>query len=218
MGELGEETKYARFDLTLPETREKQRIPQSLIAQRLRNTITDLRRDQENEKLDQQFDIVTLSICDEILATFKCIYYKYVDPNNAIFMINISSRLRKTSTEQLDHEYYNRLRESKVVSGNDEIGRGESDISLVSLSGSGRDMKYSVINADLQEYLTNNPNLSEKQVLKWMLKQIIIPMERNVAEIANLMNDSFSRFKTSQQELFFKLCEMKPIQSQSSLP
>ena len=36
-------------------------------------------------------------------------------------MINISSRLRQTSTEQLDHECYNRLRESKTVSGNDEI-------------------------------------------------------------------------------------------------
>ena len=57
-------------------------------------------------------------------------------------------------------------------------------------------MRYSVINADLQEYLTNNPNLSEKQVLKWMLKQIMKPMERNVAEIAKLMNDSFLRFKT----------------------
>ena len=211
MAELGEETKYARFDLALPKATETEHIPQSLIAQRLRNTINDLRKGQKVTKLNEQFDIVTISICDEIVVTFKSIYYKYVDPSNAIFMINISSRLRKTSTEQLDHDYYTKLRESQASNG---VQRADSDVSLASLNTSiaRRDMKYSVINADLQVYLTRNPNSTEKEVLKWVLKQLIIPMERNVSEIANLMNDSFSRFKTSQQQLFFKLCEMKTLQ------
>ena len=42
-------------------------------------------------------------ICSEIIKTFRLMYYKYIDPKDALFMINIPGRQRRQLKRLLDH-------------------------------------------------------------------------------------------------------------------
>ena len=102
-----------------------------------------------------------------VIVAFKSLYRKYIDANNAPFMINISSRQRRSLMMSLDNQYY-----SKTMKRNNNSNNSDgSGIAMID-----------------DEFENNNKSN------KWLLTQVVEKMDITAKEITKLMNDSFLRF------------------------
>ena len=110
MNQLNKSNVYTKYKLKLPETNSNMNsihyFPQSIIAQRLNNSLEKFLVDDIDIKDDKFDNSKTLIVCKHIILAFKSIYYKYIDDSDAIFMINVSSPSRNKVTKLLDADYY----------------------------------------------------------------------------------------------------------------
>ena len=58
-------------------------------------------------------------------------------------------------------------------------------------------------------------DITQHKMFKWLLQMIIVQFERSVGEIAYLMNDSFSRFKRGDTDLYMKLSQLSSVEPSS---
>ena len=164
----------------------------------------------------------------EIIDTFRQLFQKYVDAQRAVFMINISSGKRNELMRLFDTRYYNsfKMKQNKINSQGVSNTKRIFNVSLLTqrsnqlASGSDRNdanavRQRSMINEKLDERILrlkssatsdfNNETELQRAVLKWLLLTIMETFEGSVREIAFLMNDSFSRFRTNHNDLYDKL-------------
>ena len=107
--------------VTLPNAKE---IPQSHIAQTMNENIlligslpptphSSIQKDS-NELYKLQYK-QCLQIGFEIIFAFQCLYSKYIDPNKALFQINISHLIRNALTQSLDTHFYHFNRKKQHI-------------------------------------------------------------------------------------------------------
>ena len=121
-----------------------------------------------------------------IIEVFANLYSKYIDPNKAPLMINISDPKRKQLIEMLDTRYY------KYQMQNIEIGNKEEDVS-----------------GDYNHLRLIEKYWQEKDYsIKWLLNQLVEKMDQAALEIGYLMNESFVRFKSNNPIIFAKAYKM----------
>jgi hypothetical protein len=117
--------------------------------------------------------------------------------------------------------------ESTGVAGG---GGGDSDIELDEKSNARKDNQdedadeddnvcrneLNLIKAKFGEYVQDNgKNLKEKELIEWLLNQLIQHMEDAVVEVSVLMNDSFSRFK-KEETIYEKACNLAEKQHENN--
>ena len=192
-------------------------IPESLIAQKLRN---GLQSNANNE-----------TKCVHIINAFKLIYGKYVDDKNALYMINISSANRKKLKHLFDHKYYQH--EMKQKENSDKKRKSLSlslslSLSIKSKTKHKHQMQSeleidNVINKNNTFVINMNNDFSflnqelktkiheiqskhmtvqdeENDLISWLLRRILIAMKPVIVQIGNLMGDSFDRFVVKQDK------------------
>ena len=158
--------------------------------------------------------IIAVQLCVEkdIICAFKRLYCKYIDPNNACFMLNISSMNRESLITLLDSKYYNnhirKQYSSKLVAtksikqlltfGGNGNGNGNGNSGGTNINN---DNDNSNINKSLCSEKKNDRSMIDEEYEKhneskeWLVKQLLIEMDRVAIEISQLMHDSFTRFK-----------------------
>ena len=200
-------SKYARHDLKLP-----QEIPKSMIAEKLNKELNNLISDvnNTNKNINNKVDAISILICEKIIIAFHSMYNKYIDPNNAIFMINISSRNRDILNNLFAENNYNNDRSRSRSYSIDLIKRR-----FFHAKQAQQNSKMLTITHEINYFITENINCLESILFKWILSKMIFAMERSVREISGLMNDSFKRFKRKHRQQFYDLC--KKIDQRSSL-
>ena len=226
MKQLSKETKFARYDLKLPIATTSSRkiknkgelndIPSSMIANKLNESLVDLIGNIDIDidiKIDdnKKADIISKTVCTKIISSFRCIYCKYINSNGAIFEINISSRNRNILRDLYDCNYYKRYQsinnDNKDKDDDDNVELKSIRLDSVDNNVKGTMSNYSMMNKKLDDYLLNsdNVNVSEYNLYKFVLSKIITRMEPSVYEISNLINDSYSRFINKNKKLYQKL-------------
>ena len=172
-------------------------------------------------------DVVSKTIVLKIVTAFERLYDKYIDSQNAVFMINISSRHRDMLAYNFDRKRYNPpviTATTPLQNINSQTSTGGSDdrdpkrsrgISFRKRSigrKSARNEQSTYLRDELKEYLksyqTKGLHLTQRDLIKWITKKILKSTEPSVREIATLMNDSFSRFKISQRDTYMDICQM----------
>ena len=157
-------------------------------------------------------------ICDEIIVAYDKLYSKYIDSQNAFYMINISGNVRNQIAYWFDKEQYKRLI-GKGKKGSGSFG----SFGIVSLSrkasvtghgnmskgdnrnheNNGDIIMTNNIRASFQDYIKDsknkNVNIEDVDLISWTLEQVLTTIEPSAIEIGNLMNDSFSRFRRQHQ-------------------
>ena len=164
------------------------------------------------------------NICHEIIDTFRQLFDKYIDARYAVFMVNVSSHNRDNLIKLFDTHYYK-------VNYNDNDNHNDNVNSKGIISSGMKLMKrfsktFVDVNSNSSQIETQrsliNDKLDEKccqlggdtnDLIKWLLVIIMEQFEANVREIAFLMNDSFSRFRANESELFQKLSIVTVSQS-----
>lgn len=180
-----------KFDMVLPPTLQDnvpsgRYIPESRISQELRTKLQTILNGNDDNDNDNKDTVLFVNLYPKmtsiIIDEFRKLYLKYVDTHHAMFMINIAGRNR--------HALSNLLRPHST-SGAHSNGNGNS------ISGiDDRMTQY------IEEMFTNKQiEINDKQIIKWVICKIMIPMESSVREISALLNDSFSRFKVSHNDL-----------------
>ena len=162
--------------------------------------------------LEIPISIIAVQLCvsNDIICAFKRLYKKYIDPNNACFMVNISSMNRETLVTLLDAKYYcNHIRKqhsAKLVSR-------KSIRQLVRFSGTDGDSNsngingISVANDNLNSSLYSEKKNDRSMIdqlfekhnksKEWLIRQLLICMDCVALELSQLMRDSFARFKSA---------------------
>ena len=59
----------------------------------------------------------------------------------------------------------------------------------------------------LKDYINQNINIAEKELFKWLLRQLVFKFEPSIYEVSGLLNDSFSRFRKKYKDQYYQLCE-----------
>ena len=161
----------------------------------------------KNDKSIPTSFIALKLMCDDnindelkIIQAFVSLYIKYIDPNGACFMINISSRRRQLLIQLLDANYYYRvhLGRHRATSGSLTIFSRKKQINQKQPTCwicEQWKSKTTVVSAKGIKLENELVNLNIAIDHKWLFQQLIIPMDSAAREIANLMKDSFSRFK-----------------------
>ena len=120
-----------------------------------------------------------------VIAAFKSLYKKYIDSNNAPFMINIASKNRERLMKSLDSEYY--LQQGKKPS----IFKLSINISLSLHSSDNGDRNSSYV----EKSMIDVEFKKHSESIQWLLAELITQMDPAAHEISVLMNDSFVRWK-----------------------
>ena len=183
----------------------------------------------------KKMDIISERICDKIIKAFERLYDKYICDKNASYMINISSRNRKNLKHLFDANYYKsqldkqqsksklnmNMNNNNGGTGNSRNSRNSSRMrfsikfSIVGYrnnisSQRGKGNMKTRMKAELKKFLKENINddgKTEADLIKWLLEQILFPFDESFKEIVFLMNDSYTRFKTQNRQLFVELCQ-----------
>ena len=169
-------------------------------------------------QFNRKLDIISENICGNIILAFSQIYDKYIDDDGAVYMINISSRNRNRLKYLFDVYYYKTQTGKKNIENiNNRHVKTSTKFSFKLTFGMTRSVAIDKKNAMcfvkemVKNYFKNSSNpendKTEFELLEWLFKTIINPMDAALLEIVFLMNDSFSRFKTQNRELFHQLCE-----------
>ena len=134
----------------------------------------------------------SLIVCDKVIFAFELLYRKYIDPKNAVFMINISANNRKVIMSLFDRTY-----------NDDDHNNNHNDPHNSKRSYH----KMVFIKRLLKNECKRNPHYLEKDLLKWLLARLIINVEKSVYEISSIMHDSISRFENEKAQLVADITE-----------
>ena len=224
--EMIQECKHVGFSLILPDDKS---IPQSRIAQTLHEKLILIINESGNSndndngndsgnvsgndknKAVENNSIVgkkNKKICLQIIDTFRQLFDKYIDSRHAVFMVNVSSRNRENLIKLFDTHYYNHNYNRNSQNKNNSHGILSNGAKLMKkmskrlIIDNEIEMKRSVINDNLDEKCSQ---LNDDDLIKWLLLTIMQQFEANVREITFLMNDSFSRFRIDENELYLRL-------------
>lgn len=200
-------------------------IPESLIAQQLRNNLNKLiiiDNINSNSINNKKIDIISENVCGEVIISFILLYNKYINDESATYMINISSRNRNKVKYLFDTNYYRndkKKRNSKHRYSFEQIAITTKNRLFVNKNNnvdnnSDNVNGMSYIKQELKQYLKNintsnkndNNNNNEYLLYQWLLERILLEMDKCLLEIIFLMNDSFGRFKMQNEALFYQLC------------
>ena len=188
-----------------------------------------------NCKKEKKIDVISQSICIKIIGAFSQLYYKYIDTDASIYMINISSRNRKRMEYLFDVYYYKdtiakekkKKQKEKRKLTNDTKEKFSfafpNGFGMGGLKGQmfdfGKDKvgikekleMVSFIKHHLKVYINedaiNGENKTEIDLIEWLLNEIIPAMDACLVEIIYLMDDAFRRFKLQNDQLFDDLCQ-----------
>lgn len=187
--QLMETNRLMQFNLMLPEsqplgikqkrknkTLNKMAIPYSLIAQQL-------------------------TIDKNIISAFKSLYNKYIDSIHAPFMINIASKQRQVLTYSLDDNYYKQEMKHLRVGSASSVAKTPK-IKLMATSISTNDENKTRQDLDGNSNIKNKSFIDDEwkangDSIEWLLKRLIIEMDRAALEVSQLINDSFQRFRAN---------------------
>lgn len=149
----------------------------------------------ENVQLEtKQVNSISVKMCEEIITCFESLYRKYIDSSGAIFEINISSSQRQDLTELFDSQYYRRMINSN---------KNNKDKKFVIDSYKNDNLNMSMIKQELNDFVAQQQEqneeeeeeeIDESELIKFLLKKIIIKMEASAREMSSLMHNSFVRF------------------------
>ena len=179
MENLSKQSKLARFTLALPPTKtEEGEIPESIMCQTLRNNLNQI---EDIREMKQENNVI---ICEKIILAFESLYNKYIDSQNAVFMINISSNNRNQLTHLFDKNYYKMMIKRQTTNERKIIGIAQQD--------NNKDMSF--IKSMVKSHC------DDIDLIQTILREIIVATESSVLEIAALMNDSFTRFKIDNRQ------------------
>ena len=112
-----------------------------------------------------------------IILAFKCLYYKYIDAQNAPFMINLSFKVRERLMKSLDGQYYKQLQLNS-----------KNDIDV---------KKDRIINVQSRAAIDDEFDFKQGKSVEWLLKKLIVDTDAAAVQLSRLMNDSLYRFKQS---------------------
>lgn len=165
-------------------------------------------------------DKVSLEIGYVIIDTFVELYIKYIAQSSE-FEINIQSNTRHTLECMFDSHFFAMwslnsqhkpevsLKKQASVTANEislwdkiryesmvHLNRTKSSINVVKQIESSH---KTLIKAEFEKYHEITQDITERELLQWLIKQLIEPTELAVREIARLMNDSFSRFRKNSK-------------------
>ena len=174
--------------------------------------------------LNRKADIKSKHICDDIITAFVQIYNKYIKDECAIYMINISSSKRKKIEYLLDHDLFEKLENDDDIFDVEHVENDDENMETATCTRTKFSFKFSLsrsskqakdrkkmtfVKQKLETYIKENVmivNIKEFDLIEWLLRTIMIPMDENLIEIVFLINDSFTRFKMQNKELFDCLC------------
>ena len=154
----------------------------------------------------------------DIIDAFITLYTKYIDTNQASFMINISSRTRQRLTVMLDCKYYNRYRLQRDKEKQRKNSRKWSKASMSNQNSNSikintGDEKESDNKTESQQVAHQNISVGgqfvlikeqfeqENKSIEWLLAELIGAMDIAATEISVLLNDTFNRFKRASISL-----------------
>ena len=201
-------------------------IPTSQLASQLNEELTGYGNVvKENGKINRD----TRNICKYIIHTFMLLYDKYVS-DASHFMINVSSRSRNRLKQHLDVRYYqiqmknggfqlpktNSLRKGNykkdtlpppVLTLANVASKSQDDIKNSDGSGGNIEFKHTMMLKKFDDYVNNGQDLKQNELYEWLLTILIENTERAVRETAELMKDSYLRFKTDT-DVFDKVLEL----------
>ena len=167
-------------------------IPESIIAQKLRDLLATLVKQQREKERE---------ICEAIIDAFEALYSKYIDSNGAIYMINISSQNRSNLMKLFDTSYCTRQRH--IQTGSRSIGFVQNN----DKSMDNESQNMTLIKQELNRLDKNNIN-AKNGSLEWLLGQIIGNFESAAVETAVLLRQAFFRFKRDKYDLYQDLCNL----------
>ena len=155
----------------------------------------------------------------DIIGAFKSLYHKYIDPNHASFMINISSQNREKLIISLDGAFFKRrysyldtnatTQKRNIVKQQEEqepqtssgIGMGMGRQPSLKLKKSFKMLSIAVGASQVESTLGNTKALIDvqyeenNQSVEWLLLRLFSEMDLAAVEVSKLMNDTFARFK-----------------------
>ena len=167
-------------------------------------------------------DKLSVDLGYTIIDTFVELYGKYI-ASSSEFEINIQSNTRHTLECMLDSHFFamwsinsqhkpeialkkqpsvtahevslwDRLRYESMVHW--KVNRANSSMNVVKQIESSH---KTLIKAEFEKFREITADITERELLEWLIKQLIEPTEMAVREIAHLMNDSFSRFRKNSK-------------------
>ena len=204
--------------------KENEYIPESVMAKKLRNELAGLNiliNNESSESGNNSNSNVTVhvsEICNSISVAFESLYNKYVNSQSAIFEINIASRNRLNWMRLFDTSSYHRKHQSVIYStlsiltidnrnSNDNKNNNGNNKNSKNNKNETKTMNFlrEEVKKRYDEASKNNEN--GKEILVWMLNEIMETVEPSVHEISVLMNDSFSRFLRDNQDFVATLHE-----------
>ena len=202
-----------QFEILLP------KIPNSLFADGNINPSSSIL------SIEMPVSLIAKQLFDDsdIINAFKLLYNKYIDSNNAPFMINISSDIRNPLMELLDEKYHKRMRIGKKsqITG-DSIKSSMVDrlkaINIDSVPPSTEtSVDITVTNEECNVSVETNDNYNKVasavfasfieqeferhgKCNQWLLTQLLTAMDDAAKEISQLMCDSFRRYKKKNKD------------------
>ena len=151
-----------------------------------------------------------------VIRSFSILYSKYIDENNAPFMINIASLTRNNLKCSLDAKYYLQSKrfgsQSTMVKSIDNLfarlkastsshNRHDFNIGLelAAVNNVSIDKSDKIKCFVCEEYFKIVSQQSDNSPMEWLLFQLISQMDSAAKEISLLINDSFLRFSHNQK-------------------
>lgn len=125
-----------------------------------------------------------------IINAFQCLYNKYIDPQNAPFMINISSTDRKQISEAFTEKNKTRSRswiQSMPNLHSQLMVRPERDSNAQNGTNTdGVDERILVIEEEYKKH---------HESIEWLLVYLLSRFDNAAREVSQLMHDAFRRYK-----------------------
>lgn len=194
MTQLMTDHREMKYELQLPDENQSnnsatKKIPASNIAKVLKKWLIN----------KQARDAVEIG--HGVIDCFRLLYLKYIDSSNADFMVNIKSETRQTLTIMLDCLYFMRIQRINSNKNNNHNSDASASLSVNVNGLSDNNIPKSFINIEFDKYTSKNEeNATNEMVIEWLLKHIMFEMESAVLQVSALMNDSFIRFKSNDEE------------------
>ena len=149
--------------------------------------------------------LIAKQLCKDldIIVAFKSLYNKYIDADNAPFMINISSSCREELMKSLDCNYYNNMkcRRNNFMPQQKQKSLDRLDKIFTTVrTSSGIGNHKSRCNHDNESNLPNKSLIDDEWLQRgksvdWLLVKLLSEMDCGARQISSLMNQSFLRFR-----------------------
>ena len=159
---------HMAFDVSFPT------IPDSYWIARGRSSLNDNNNSDSSVKEEMiPISLIAKQLYNDsnIILAFKCLYYKYIDSQNAPFMINLSYKTRERLMKSLDASYYKQIKGNKIEKSND--------------------------NGESRAAIDDQFEFKQGKSVEWLLEKLVVDTDAAAVQLSRLMNDSLYRFKQS---------------------